>query len=94
MKSNPSIREMFINLTEAAVETVAMLKEKGVVFADDVTIDKRIAICQECPHLVSTIKINRCGVCGCGLALKMRLASSMCPIGKWHRVTAEEIEKI
>ena len=52
-------------------------------------IDKRLAICQACPHLVN----DHCRKCGCAcneenkLMNKLALASSRCPIGKWNPET-------
>ncbi len=94
MDSGPSIKEMFVNLTGSALDTLKMLKEKGVVLADDATFEKRISICETCPYLISTMGINRCNICGCGLTMKVRLASSECPIGKWKRMTSEEIDRM
>ena len=43
----------------------------------------RMNICGGCPHLKKGIKISRCQLCGCILALKARMKSEHCPINKW-----------
>jgi len=41
----------------------------------------RMAVCLECPHF--SPKTTRCGVCGCVMAAKARIAKAECPIGRW-----------
>jgi len=92
MSDGPSIREMFINLTGAALDTYNLQKARGVIFADHATFEKRIDICSGCEYITSTLGMNRCKLCGCGLMIKTRLAVSSCPIQKWTRMTDAEIE--
>jgi hypothetical protein len=93
-ESGPSVREMFVNLTDALAASYDTLKQKGVLFADEGTFQKRIDVCMGCPHLMSTVGVNRCSICGCGLLLKVRLATSSCPINKWVRMTPTEIDQM
>ena len=41
----------------------------------------RIAICETCEHYRPWL--SQCTRCGCFLALKARLVSQHCPVGKW-----------
>lgn len=41
--------------------------------------DGRRALCEECPRREAQF----CGLCGCWLAAKVRLATENCPLGKW-----------
>jgi anaerobic ribonucleoside-triphosphate reductase len=43
--------------------------------------DKRLTICKSCDKMV--INPNRCSICGCHLALFLKLKSSICPENKW-----------
>ena len=43
----------------------------------------RMRICGECPHMKKGLKISRCQLCGCILALKARFKKESCPINKW-----------
>jgi hypothetical protein len=40
---------------------------------------ERLEICHACPHYND----GRCRQCGCAMNLKVRLATSHCPLGKW-----------
>lgn len=41
--------------------------------------DSRIAICKTCDKYVNGV----CSMCGCFVAIKSKLGSASCPIGKW-----------
>lgn len=42
----------------------------------------RMEICHACEHLKRQ-PIERCGKCGCVIAMKTRFAREKCPLGKW-----------
>jgi hypothetical protein len=52
----------------------------GLDRCDDATLEARRATCATCEHLQD----GRCGLCGCLLAAKQRLAGERCPAGKWQ----------
>jgi hypothetical protein len=54
--------------------TNAPRAEEGVAF-------ERLAICEECPHLLNLTK--QCKKCGCVMPLKVKLKEAQCPVGKW-----------
>lgn len=72
----PSTMEMARNFLGAATDHV----KNGMKHVDENQQKNRLAICEECPHLVEG---GRCGKCGCYLQTKTKWASSSCPIGKW-----------
>lgn len=43
----------------------------------------RKAICDACENKETLLGIDQCRLCGCLLAVKMRLVSSDCPLKKW-----------
>jgi len=45
--------------------------------ADEIT--RRLSVCNTCEHFNGT----RCLKCGCFIALKTRMRTSKCPVGKW-----------
>ena len=54
--------------------------------------EQRIKICHDCPSLENKSKNNgefkdylpeKCGECGCFIAIKARLKHFDCPLGKW-----------
>jgi hypothetical protein len=55
----------------------------GVDRADEETIQKRRAICRECPHAIPcpllANKKCRCELCGCLLSAKTVVAGEVCP---------------
>lgn len=59
---------------------VAAAARTGKITVDRETVEKRLGICKNCPHLYG----SRCQVCGCVLAVKAGLNGASCPIGKWY----------
>lgn len=54
------------------------------VIAPDALVKERLAICAACPKRIHIPPLpDRCRVCGCFLALKVRLPSEHCPERKW-----------
>ncbi len=49
--------------------------------AEEIVSNFRYDICLQCPELVSLTK--QCKQCGCFMALKTKLESAKCPLGKW-----------
>ena len=49
--------------------------------AEDEKSDERYSICLSCPELINLTK--QCKKCGCFMAVKTKIESSMCPLGKW-----------
>jgi hypothetical protein len=57
---------------------------------DAKTYDERVSICRSCPEL---IKITfQCKKCGCFMKEKNKLASASCPLGKWDKISLEEVQ--
>lgn len=50
-------------------------------FADDDTIRKRRSLCDACE--VRNTTVDMCTVCGCFIALKIKLQESTCPMELW-----------
>jgi hypothetical protein len=67
-----------VALIKAAPKVAAAL----VRTEDPALAEKRLAICKGCEHWDG----NRCRKCGCFTALKVRLKSESCPVGKWPAV--------
>jgi hypothetical protein len=83
MSEGPSIREMFLNLSESTKASYDMYKEKGILLASTETVSARIDTCSKCEFIMSTMGIVRCKICGCGLMMKVRLAPKGCPKNFW-----------
>lgn len=90
----PTLTQMLLNLSETAADSIKLYKEKGVFFAPKDVVHARIDICAACPHTTHTMGVWRCQVCGCGLTLKLRMAASSCPIGKWRPMSHEKIMEL
>jgi len=93
MHNGPNAREMFGNLSETAINSFKLLKDKGIFLATDEVVEQRKNTCLSCENLISTAGINRCRACGCGLLLKIKLAGACCPLKKWDRMTGDELRK-
>lgn len=72
----PSTMEMARNFISSAAKHV----KNGMKNVSQELHQERLAICQECPHLLNN---TRCGKCGCFVESKAKWSSSSCPIGKW-----------
>jgi len=46
------------------------------------TTKARLQVCDECEHAVKA-DVDKCGLCGCFLFLKVRVRRQTCPIGRW-----------
>ena len=55
---------------------------KNVLLHAQDIIDKRWDECQKCEFLLKPT--NNCKKCGCFMAVKTRVATASCPIGKWN----------
>jgi hypothetical protein len=79
-KSPPPVSVMAVNLARAAVGEV-VARATGVAKLDAGEIERRMAICRGCENFIHGQ--NRCSLCGCFAALKSRMRSQHCPVGKW-----------
>jgi len=87
----PTTKEMFLNLTGTALDALQLAIKNKVVFADENTILHRIDLCSSCPeYITGSFGTERCGICGCGMKLKVRIAAASCPIKKWDKFNKKE----
>lgn len=54
------------------------------VLAGPKVLADRKAVCEGCINKETLLGIDQCRLCGCLLAVKMRLLSSECPLKKWE----------
>lgn len=78
-KQMPSAAKMGITL---AREMVSFAKA-GFKTVSSEEARRRMDICKRCEHYTG----KRCLKCGCFMAAKTKMATTACPIGKWHRHT-------
>lgn len=45
--------------------------------------ERRLNICEQCPHLRKNGTTIKCGQCGCNLHYKAAMSTSTCPLGHW-----------
>ena len=55
------------------------------VLASQNVVAERKAVCETCPNKETLLGIDQCRLCGCLLAVKMRMVSSHCPLKKWEQ---------
>jgi glycosyltransferase involved in cell wall biosynthesis len=73
----PPLRKQVASLMKAAASHVA----SGLATVTPEEASRRLAICDQCEH--HRPESNRCGLCGCGLSLKVTWATQHCPDGRW-----------
>jgi hypothetical protein len=79
--SAPSLFEMFKNVTKSTAQFI----KSGMVVVSPEDLEKRLAICRNCEKFDAEALngTGRCKLCGCSTALKLKMATEKCPIGKW-----------
>ena len=57
----------------------------GVQLTPQALAEERLKVCSTCEHkkIVPVLHKEICGLCGCPLQNKTRVASSKCPAAKW-----------
>jgi len=63
----------------SVANVLAAAATSGKIAVDRSVVERRVAVCQVCPHLNG----NRCTVCGCFISLKAGLNGASCPLNKW-----------
>ena len=72
------------NFLATFLSTVKKFLVGGDVMADFKEIENRLHICRSCEHKRGDVLKNmKCQLCECRIRYKVRLASSVCPKGKW-----------
>jgi len=79
-KTPPKVSVMAANLARAAVGE-AKARVAGLPKLEAEEIERRMATCRGCENFIHGQ--NRCAMCGCFAALKSRMRSQHCPVGKW-----------
>ena len=77
----PSYRDMAKNLGKSVVKNMRGALRGEKLKLSKAEKEKRLDICRDCEHYRS--KQDRCGLCGCKMAIKAHLKLESCPAGKW-----------
>jgi hypothetical protein len=76
----PPVPQMATNLARAAADEAKAIFS-GASVVPQASIAARMETCRACEHFIHGQ--NRCALCGCFAALKARMRSQHCPVGKW-----------
>lgn len=76
---DPLVLQYFHLSHELAAYIDDLVDNRGAVRRDADGMVDAIRTCAGCQYFQS----GRCGVCGCGLNLRVRIASLHCPLAKW-----------
>jgi hypothetical protein len=93
-----------LELVGRATMAFARWSASGFQEVDDELYEQRLATCYACEHLTipggnallyRLMETNRgaaptCGLCGCDVQRKARMATERCPDGRWPRAIQEE----
>ena len=77
----PSAPRMAVNLGKSIVKNVASVVAGNPLQLSTEDANSRLSICRGCEFFDSVSE--RCGKCGCNMAVKTYLRAERCPIGKW-----------
>jgi hypothetical protein len=79
--SLPSTSQMALNLTQSIGRNIKSIASGNGLRLTTEEANNRMNICNSCPFYIS--EQQRCGKCGCYMAIKTYLKAERCPIGKW-----------
>ena len=79
--SMPSWTQMAKNLGQSIISNVQSVAAGNALKISKEDADTRLAICKGCEFFNS--QQERCGKCGCKMAVKTYLKAEKCPVGKW-----------
>ena len=86
----PSLKEMVYSLSETIIDSLKTAAANKVVILNEEQARARLDICLNCEFFVvqpeGSVIPARCSKCGCGMKVKSRLATAVCPVGKWGKV--------
>jgi hypothetical protein len=77
----PSATKMAVNLGKSVVNNAASVMAGNALKTDSEQANSRLSICRGCEFFDSGSE--RCGKCGCNMAVKTYLRAEKCPIDKW-----------
>jgi len=77
----PSIGAITSNIAQSVVRNVQSVAAGNALRLDADDANRRLDICKGCEFFNSAQQ--RCGKCGCFMAVKTYLKAEKCPIGKW-----------
>lgn len=79
--SMPSWTQMAKNLGQSIINNVQSVAAGNALKISKEDADARLSICKGCEFFNS--QQERCGKCGCKMAVKTYLKAEKCPVGKW-----------
>ncbi|NBO98659.1 MAG: hypothetical protein EBU90_00760 [Proteobacteria bacterium] len=79
--SMPSLPKMVTNAAQAVVRNVQSVAAGNDLRLSSDEANSRLSVCKGCEFFDKNQE--RCGKCGCFMALKTYLKAERCPVGKW-----------
>lgn len=77
----PSAMQMARNLGNSVINNAMSVVAGNSLRIDDSTAQNRLNTCKGCEFFNHVQE--RCGKCGCNMAVKTYLRAEKCPVGKW-----------
>ena len=77
----PSLGSMASNLAQSVVRNVQSVAAGNALRLNENEANQRLNICRGCEFFNHAQE--RCGKCGCFMAVKTYLKAEKCPVGKW-----------
>ena len=77
----PSLPQMASNAAQAVVRNIQSVAAGNDLRLSSDEANSRLSICKGCEFFDKNQE--RCGKCGCFMALKTYLKAERCPVGKW-----------
>jgi len=80
MTENNTLAEKYFQLSNELIANIEDLRvSRGAIIREESQQASCITCCVECAYFME----GKCGVCGCGMNLRVRVASMHCPLAKW-----------
>lgn len=77
----PSMTQMASNVVDSIARNIKSVASGNELNVSTAEAQRRLAICGSCEFFNS--EAQRCGKCGCYMAVKTYLKAEACPVGKW-----------
>lgn len=92
MMKEPTLIKRWTISSKGVAKAVERWSKGGFTIADEKLYNDRKSVCATCEEWDTKgfFNMGKCNQCGCNTAVKLKLATESCPLGKWKAVNKKE----